>query len=50
VFAGFTIYQLYQLAYQTSLFLEVVTALDIGVVLLIIAEYKHVRNSASGQT
>ena len=43
VFAGFTIYQLYQLSQQYSLFLETVTVLDVIVVLLVIAEYRHMR-------
>jgi uncharacterized membrane protein len=43
VFAGFTIYQLYQLSQQYSLFLEVVTVLDVIVILLVIAEYRHMK-------
>mgnify|MGYP001244694537 CR=1 FL=1 len=43
VFAGFTIYQLYQLGQQYSLFLEAVTVLDVIVILLVIAEYRHMR-------
>ncbi len=43
VFAGFTIYQLYQLGQQYSLFLETVTVLDVIVILLVIAEYRHMR-------
>ena len=43
VFSGFTIYQVYQLTHQYSLFLEIVTVLDIIVVLLVIAEYRRVR-------
>jgi uncharacterized membrane protein len=43
VFAGFTIYQLYQLSQQYSLFLEVVTIVDVVVILLVIAEYSHTR-------
>ena len=42
VFTGFAIYQIYQLTRQSSLFLGVVTVLDIVVVLLVIAEYRHV--------
>jgi uncharacterized membrane protein len=42
VFTGFTIYQIYQLTQQSSLFLGIVTVLDIFVVLLVIAEYRHV--------
>jgi uncharacterized membrane protein len=44
VFTGFAIYQIYQLAQQNSLFLGIVTALDMVVVLLIVAEYRHVRS------
>ena len=43
VFTGFTIYQVYQLSHQYSLFLEIVTVLDIVIVLLVVAEYRHVR-------
>jgi uncharacterized membrane protein len=43
VFAGFTIYQLYQLTQEYSLFLEIVTVLDVIVILLVIAEYRHMR-------
>lgn len=43
VFAGFTIYQVYQLGQRYSLFLEAVTILDVIVVLLVIAEYRHMR-------
>lgn len=43
VFAGFTIYQLYQLSQQYSPFLVIATLLDIMVILLIIAEYRHLR-------
>jgi uncharacterized membrane protein len=43
VFAGFTIYQLYQLSQQYSLFLEIVTILDVIFILLVIAEYRHMR-------
>ena len=43
VFAGSTIYQLYQLSQQYSLFLETVTVLDVIVILLVIAEYRHMR-------
>jgi len=43
VFTGFTVYQAYQLSRQYSLFLEIVTVLDIVIVLLIVAEYRHVR-------
>ncbi len=47
VFAGFAIYQIYQLVQQNSLFLGMVTALDIVVVLLIVAEYRNVRSARS---
>ncbi|HVA79243.1 MAG TPA: DUF2127 domain-containing protein [Candidatus Binataceae bacterium] len=43
IFTGFTIYQIYQLTQQNSFFLGVATVLDIVVVLLVIAEYRHVR-------
>lgn len=43
VFAGFTIYQLYQLGQRYSFFLEIVTVLDVIVILLVIAEYRHMR-------
>jgi uncharacterized membrane protein len=43
VLAGFTIYQVYQLSQQYSLFLEVITVLDVIVIRLVIAEYKHMR-------
>jgi uncharacterized membrane protein len=43
VFAGFTIYQIYQLTLQYSCFLETVTILDVMVILLVIAEYRHMR-------
>lgn len=42
VFAGFTIYQLYQLSQQYSLFLATATVLDVIVILLVIAEYRHI--------
>lgn len=45
VFAGFTIYQLYQLGRQNSLFLGTVTVLDVVVILLVIAEYRHMKNA-----
>ncbi len=45
VFAGFTIYQIYQLTLQYSLFLETVTVLDLMVILLVIAEYRHMRDN-----
>jgi uncharacterized membrane protein len=43
VFAGFTLYQLYQLSQQYSLFLEAVTILDVIVVLLVIVEYRYMK-------
>ena len=43
VFAGLTMYQLYQLKQQYSLFLETVTVLDVIVILLVIAEYRYMR-------
>jgi uncharacterized membrane protein len=47
VFAGFTTYQLYQLSQQYSLFLEAVTVLDVIVILLVIAEYRHMKNTTA---
>ncbi len=43
VFTGFTTYQLYQLSQQYSLFLETVTVMDVIFILLVIAEYRHMR-------
>ena len=43
MFAAFTVYQLYQLGHQYSLFLGGVTVLDVIVILLVIAEYRHVK-------
>ena len=43
VFAGFTVYQLYQLSQQYSLFMVTVTVLDVMVILLVTAEYRHMR-------
>lgn len=48
VFAGFAAYQILQLTHQSSLFLEGVTALDIVVVLLILAEYRHLTSASRG--
>ena len=45
VFAGFTMYQLYTLAYQASLFMAAVTVIDIIFIVLIAAEYRDVRMS-----
>jgi uncharacterized membrane protein len=45
VFTAFAIYQIYQLVQQNSLFLGIVTALDVAVVLLIVAEYRQVRSA-----
>ena len=42
VFAGFTIYQIFQLWHQSSLFLGTVTLLDLVVVLLVFGEYRQV--------
>jgi uncharacterized membrane protein len=44
VFTGF-VYQVYELVQQNSLFLWIVTGLDIVVVLLFTAEYRHVRSA-----
>jgi uncharacterized membrane protein len=46
VFAEFTIYQIFQLWHQSSLFLGTVTLLDMIVVLLIFWEYRQVRMAA----
>src|SRR3984893_1168800 len=43
VFTGFTIYQLYQLSQQYSLFMVTVTVLDVMVIILVIAEYRHMK-------
>lgn len=43
VFTGFTIYQLYQVSQQYSLFMVTVTVLDVMVIILVIAEYRHMR-------
>ena len=43
VFAGLTVFQLYQLNQQYSLFLEIVTVLDVIVILLVVAEYRFMR-------
>jgi uncharacterized membrane protein len=43
VFTGLAIYQVYQIAHHYSLFLTAITALDVIVVLLVIAEYRQVR-------
>jgi uncharacterized membrane protein len=43
VFTGFAIYQLYQLVHHNSLFLEIISVLDLIVIFLIIAEYRNVR-------
>jgi uncharacterized membrane protein len=43
VFAGLTAYQLYQLTQQYSLFLEIVTVLDVIVVVLVIVEFRYLR-------
>ena len=50
VFAGFTVYQLYQLSQQYSLFLVTVTVLDVMVILLVIAEYRHMRFARSHES
>jgi uncharacterized membrane protein len=43
VFTAFAIYQTYEIVQRGSLFLVIATILDIVVVLLIIAEYRHLR-------
>lgn len=45
VFAAFTAYQLYQLTLQASLFMGVVTVVDVIVIALIAAEYRHLKLS-----
>lgn len=45
VFSAFTAYQLYQLGHQYSLFLVTVTVLDVFVIVLIVAEYQHMRTA-----
>ena len=40
VFTGFAIYQIYQFVQESSLFLGIITVLDIIVVLAIVAEYR----------
>jgi uncharacterized membrane protein len=47
VFAGFTIYQVFQLWHQSSLLLGTITVLDIVVILLVFGEYRHVRIARS---
>jgi uncharacterized membrane protein len=42
VFTGFTIYQVFELWHQGSVFLGMVTVLDIVVVLLVFSEYRQV--------
>ena len=43
VFAGLTLFQLYQLGQQYSPFLGVVTVLDVIVIVLVILEYRYLR-------
>lgn len=45
VFTLFAIYQLFELTQQHSVFLGVATILDIVVILLVAAEYRHVRST-----
>ena len=45
VFAGLTMYQIYQLNQQYSLFLGVVTVLDVVVVVLVIVEFRYMRRT-----
>ena len=45
VFAGLTAFQLYQLSQQYSLFMGVVTILDVVVTLLVIVEFRYMRMS-----
>ncbi len=48
VFAAFTVYQLYELVHQASLFMGTITIMDIIVVVLIAAEYRQVRMARRG--
>jgi len=44
VFTLFVVYQLYQLTFTPSIFLWLITILDIAVIALILHEYKHKRH------
>jgi uncharacterized membrane protein len=46
VFAAFTLYQGYELLHRSSLFMAAITFMDIAVVVLIAAEYRHVTMGA----
>jgi uncharacterized membrane protein len=48
VFAAFTVYQLYQLAHRYSMFLGIVTVLDIVVILLVTEEFRQMRMARRG--
>lgn len=50
VFTGFTLYQGYALADQPSLFIGMITLLDIVVVILIAVEYGHVMQATRRHT
>jgi uncharacterized membrane protein len=50
VFAGFTMYQLYQLAQQRSFFLEIATLMDVVVILFVIVEYSYVRRAGKQES
>jgi uncharacterized membrane protein len=47
VFTGFTVYQVFELWRQPSVFLGMVTVLDIVVIFLVFSEYRQVRMASS---
>jgi uncharacterized membrane protein len=50
VFAGFTIYQVCELANGYSLFLASITVMDVSVVALIVMEYRQVRRARTNRS
>jgi uncharacterized membrane protein len=48
VFAGFVVYQIYQLTYLNSIFLWLMTIFDIALIALILNEYRHRRRRTLG--
>ncbi len=50
IFGGFVLYQFYQLSVGYSLFLWVVTIIDIAVIGLIVHEYGYMRRHAASRT
>ncbi len=50
IFGGFVLYQSYQLSRGSSLFLWIVTIVDIAVIGLIIHEYRYIRKRAALNT